>query len=106
MNDVQLEGIVELDEMSVNISYSGNHVKQNCCNKLPRNSYKRGRKGQKHKDDDKITDAVQIAGAVDRSGNIYLKVAKIGTTSLDSETVKKVYGQALKCATTLCTDGL
>ena len=106
MNDVQLEGIVELDEMSVNISYSGNHVKQNCCNKLPRNSYKRGRKGQKHKYDDKITDAVQIAGAVDRSGNIYLKVAKIGTTSLDSETVKKVYGQVLKHATTLCTDGL
>ena len=48
----------------------------------------------------------KIAGAVDRSGNIYLKVAKIGTTSLDSETVKRVYGQVLKHATTLCTDGL
>ncbi len=106
MENIELSGIVELDEMSVNISYSGNHSKQ-AEKPLPRKPYKRGRKGNRRdKKDQNITDAVQIASAVDRNGRILLKVAKIGSTTLDNETTTAVYLKHLQKATTLCTDGL
>lgn len=38
MQEVELEGIVELDEMSETISYSGNHKKQNKSKELPQKS--------------------------------------------------------------------
>ncbi|MEE0967410.1 MAG: IS1595 family transposase [Bacilli bacterium] len=105
MENKELDGIVELDEMSVNISYSGNHQKQNEV-EMPRRSYSRGRKGHAFSNDSKITDSIIIATAVDRQRNIFMKVAKIGTTTLDGETIKNIYMPHLKKATTLCTDGL
>lgn len=105
-NKESLEGIVELDELSVNISYSGNHKKQDPDKKIPREPYKRGRKKSRSKHKDEVTDSIQIASAIDRTGNIFLKVAKIGTTVLDTETMKDVYSNVLENASVLCTDGL
>lgn len=105
MKNKQLEGIVEIDEMSINISYSGNHKKHNEV-EMPRNPYYRGRKGHVFSKDTEITDNIIVATAVDRQGNIFTKVAKIGTTILDVDTIKNIYEPHLKKATTLCTDGL
>ncbi len=106
MDNIKLSGIIELDEMSVNISYSGNHQKQDKSKKLPRKSYKRGRKGKKHKHNSEYTDEIQIACAIDRNGNLFLKVAEIGTTTLDKNQVIKAYSDHINENSSLCTDGL
>lgn len=106
MNTVKLEGIAEIDETNAYISYSGNFKKQNTNKELPRKSYQRGRKSMKHKYGLSYTDKIQIACAVDRKGNIFLKVAKIGTTTLGEEEVKSIYGEVIEGVSDLCTDGL
>lgn len=107
MSNVRLEGIAEMDETSVNISYSGNFKKQNQnIGDYPRKSYKRGRKSQKHKPAYPYTDEIQIACVADRKGNIFLKVAKVGTTTLSTEDMKSVYGEVIEDVSDLCTDGL
>ena len=60
----------------------------------------------KHKYGSSYTDKIQIACAVDRKGNIFLKVAKIGTTTLGEEEVKSIYGEVIEGVSDLCTDGL
>lgn len=106
MDNVKLSGIIELDEMSVYISYSGNHQKQDKSKKLPRKSYKRGRKGKKYNHDSEYTDEIQIACAADRNGNLFLKVAEVGTTTLNKDQVIKAYSQHINDNGILCTDGL
>lgn len=106
MDNVKLSGIIELDEMSVNISYSGNHQKQDKNRKLPRKPYKRGRKGKKHSHNSEYTDEIQIASAIDRNGNLFLKVAEVGTTTLNKDQVIKVYSNHINENSILCTDGL
>lgn len=59
----------------------------------------------KHKYGLSYTDKIQIACAIDREGNIFLKVAKIGTTVFE-EDVKSIYGEVIEGVSDLCTDGL
>ena len=49
IKDIKLSGITEIDEKSINISFSGNHKIQDEKSILPRKPYKRGRKSLKHK---------------------------------------------------------
>ena len=60
----------------------------------------------KYKHESSYTDKIQIACAVDRKGNIFLKVAKVGTTTLGEEEVKSIYGEVIEGVSDLCTDGL
>lgn len=106
MENVKLSGIIELDEMSMNISYSGNHQKQDKNKKLPRKPYKRGRKGKTHNHDSEYTDEILIASAIDRSGHLFLKVAEVGTTILNKDQIIKAYSDHIKENSILCTDGL
>lgn len=105
MNTVKLEEIAEIDETNAYISYSRNFKKQNTNKELPWKSFQRGRKGMKHKYGLSYTDKIQIACAIDREGNIFLKVAKIGTTVFE-EDVKSIYGEVIEGVSDLCTDGL
>ena len=45
----KLSGITEIDEKSMNVSFSGNHKIQDEKSILPRKPYKRSRKSSKHK---------------------------------------------------------
>lgn len=96
----ELDGIIELDDTSSVISYSGNNPD---FEGLTRTSYKRSRKG--HKYDDVITDEVIISCIVDRKHHAYAKVGTVGTTSLSREDVKEIYGDIIKNKAIVCTDG-
>lgn len=103
-NSNELDGIIELDDTSSVISYSGNHYKRNSdFEGLTRMPYKRSRKGHKH--EDVITDEVIISCIVDRHHHAYAKVGKVGTTALSKEDVKEIYGNIIKNKTTVCADG-
>lgn len=101
---IDLEGIVEVDDTTSTISYSGNHYKNNnAFEGLTRNAYKRSRKG--HKYDDVITDEVIISCAVDRHHHAYAVVGKVGTTTLSIEDVKEIYNNIIKDNAIVCADG-
>lgn len=62
---MQLSGITEIDEVEMNISFSGNHKIHNTESRLPREPYKRGRKILKHREKAEFTDRIMISTAVD-----------------------------------------
>lgn len=74
--------MVEIDDKTSVISYSGNHYKNNSqFEGLTRKSYKRSRKGHKHKD--VMTDEVIMSCAVDRHHHAYAIVGKLGTATMN-----------------------
>ncbi|WP_455684944.1 transposase-like zinc-binding domain-containing protein [Thomasclavelia sp.] len=75
-NTIKLSGICEMDEFSVNMSYSRNHtLNSKDFQGLPRQSYKRGR-NHSYRYKIEITDEIMIASAVDRKGHIFAKLLK------------------------------
>lgn len=104
IKDIKLSGITEIDEKSMNISFSGNHKIQDEKSILLRKPYKRGRKSTKHKIETNFTDNILICTAVDRSNHIFISVGKVGTTMLSSEEVKIIYKPHLENVTCICSD--
>ena len=105
MKKTQLKGIVEVDNTSTTISFSGNHKKHDQSVELPRKAYKRGRKSLRHKHKASFTDEIIIAAAVDRTGAIFAKVAKIGSTMLCTDECVNTYKEHMSNASIICSDG-
>lgn len=102
LKDVSLEGIVENDEYSIPISYSGNHnLKQKDKVNLPRTAIKRS----KVKEELDCADNILVSSGVDRNGNAFATVSCIGTTSITAEKVEEIYGPVISNANIVCTDG-
>lgn len=105
MKSTQLKGIVEMDNTMTTISFSGNHKLHNKTSVFPRKAYKRGRKNLRHKHETSFVDEIIIATAVDREGQIFAQVAKIGSTMLTTEECLKTYKPHMRDVSIICSDG-
>lgn len=105
VKDIELSGIVEIDETEMNISFSGNHKIHNPNSILPRSPYKRGRKSLRHREKTNFADRIMISTAVDRNRNVFISVGEIGTTALSTDEVINIYQSHLIKAECICSDG-
>lgn len=97
--DILLNGIVEADETFFPVSYKGNH-KNSKTFKMPREAHHRGKSVHKR---GLSAEQVCVLCAVNRSGQSYVKVGKLGKVS--QRCVSVVFDKHIKEHATLCTDG-
>lgn len=91
------DGVVEMDEAFVPVSYEENHKKSGF--KMPRPARKRGKQIKKH---GISNEQVYIAKAIDRNGNIILE--PICTGRISHSDLEKLYKGHIDNNSIICTD--